>query len=85
MNKLNIVATYNLVYNASLMVEEGIGYALGLERLVNTSESSPLCFRPLEPKLEVGLDIVWKKEQFFSPSSKLFLSKLQEKIKRKLI
>ena len=30
--KLNIVATYNLVYNASLMVEEGIGYALSLDK-----------------------------------------------------
>jgi hypothetical protein len=26
-SKPNIVATYNLVYNASLMVDEGMGYA----------------------------------------------------------
>ena len=82
LHKLNIVATYNLVYNASLMVEEGIGFALGLDRLVNTSESSPLCFKPLEPKLEVGLDVVWKKGQIFSKSAKLFLTKIYEKIQR---
>jgi len=85
LSKLNIVATYNLIYSAGLMVEDEIGYALGLDKLIDTSKDSNLCFRPLEPKLEAGLDIVWKKGQIFSPSSKLFLSKLQEKIKRKLI
>jgi len=43
----NIVATYNLLYNASLMVREGIGYALCLDKLVNTDCMSELCFRPL--------------------------------------
>ena len=27
---LNIVATYNLIYNASLMVEAGLGYAISV-------------------------------------------------------
>ncbi len=38
--KLNIVATYNLIYYAALMVEEGIGYALCLDKLVNTTSSA---------------------------------------------
>lgn len=76
--KLNIVATYNLVYNASLMVEEGLGYALCLDKLVNTSESSNLCFRPLKPKMEAHLDIVWKKYQVFSRAADRFLSRVQE-------
>lgn len=75
--KLNIVATYNLVYNASLMVEEGIGYALSLDKLVNTTGNSALCFKPLEPKLEVGLNIVWKKSQVFSKAAKKFLEMLE--------
>ena len=77
LNKLNIVATYNLIYSAGLMVEEDIGYALALDNLVDTSENSNLCFRPLEPKLEAGLDVVWKKGQIFSPAARLFLNKLQ--------
>lgn len=76
--KLNIVATYNLVYNASLMVEEGLGYALCLDKLVNTSKGSSLCFRPLKPKMEVHLDIVWKKYQVFSRAADLFLRRVQE-------
>lgn len=77
--KLNIVATYNLVYNAAIMVEAGMGYAVTLDKLVNISKGSKLCFKPLSPKLESGLDIVWKKYQVFSPAAKLFLEKLQEK------
>ncbi len=75
---LNISATYNLVYNAAIMVDAGIGYAITLDKLINTTNSN-LCFRPLSPKLESGLDIVWKKYQVFSPAAKLFLEKLQEK------
>lgn len=77
-NKLNIVATYNLLYNASLMVEEGVGSALCLDRIIKTTASSPLCFRPLEPKLEVGLNIVWKKYQIFPKAAAKFLESLQK-------
>ena len=78
--KLNIVATYNLIYNATLMVEEGIGYALCLDKLVNTTSASDLYFKPLEPRLEAHLNIVWKKYQVFSNAAKQFLHKLQEEI-----
>jgi DNA-binding transcriptional LysR family regulator len=78
--KLNVVATYNLIYNASLMVDEGVGYALCLDKLVNTSSDSGLCFRPLEPQLESGLLIVWKKYQVFSKAGEAFLQKLQREI-----
>jgi DNA-binding transcriptional LysR family regulator len=78
--KLNIVATYNLLFNASLMVDEGIGYALCLDKIINTSESSRFCFKPLEPRLEANLFIIWKKYQVFSKAAKIFLQELQEKI-----
>lgn len=70
--KLNVVATYNLLYNASLLVEEGIGYALCLDKIINTSNCN-LCFKPLYPKLEVSMSIVWKKHQVFSKASNKFL------------
>lgn len=73
---LNITATYNLIFNAGIMVEAGIGYAITLDKLINTSGN--LCFRPLKPKLESGLDVVWKKYQVFSPAAKLFLEKLKQ-------
>lgn len=75
--KLNVVATYNLIYNAALMVEEGIGCALCLDKLVNTTSASGLCFRPLEPRLDAPLHIVWKKYQVFSKAAQKFLEKLK--------
>ena len=81
-NKLNIVATYNLIYNASLLVEEGSGYALGLDKLINTSGNSKLCFIPLEPKLEVGLTLIWKKYHLFSKATSYFLNQLRKEINK---
>ena len=58
---LQVVATYNLLYSASIMVEEGMGYALCLDRIIRLPEDGPLCFRPLHPAMEVGLNVAWKK------------------------
>lgn len=77
--KLNIVATYNLIFNAARMVEAGIGYALGLDGLMDAAGNRGLCFRPLEPKLESGLNIVWKKYQVFSKAAELFRERLVER------
>lgn len=74
-NALNVVATFNLVYNAAIMIEEGIGHAVILDGLVNTGENSNLCFRLLEPRLEAGLNIVWKKYQVFSSAAEVFARK----------
>ncbi len=74
--ELHTVATYNLIYNASLMVDEGMGYAFTLDKLVNTTGSN-LCFRPLEPRLELGMYLVWKKSQRFSKPAELLLERLQ--------
>ncbi|WP_347549077.1 LysR family transcriptional regulator [Pseudalkalibacillus hwajinpoensis] len=78
-DKLNVVTTYNLAYNAAIMVEEGIGFAVVLDKIVNTSSESNLCFRPLEPRLESGLNIVWKKHQVFSAAADMFIKEIQEK------
>lgn len=80
--QLNIVTRYNLIYNAALMVEEGMGYALTLDGLINTTDDSVLCFRPLSPKLTAGLYLIWKKYQVFSKASEKFLTCLREDLDR---
>lgn len=77
-DKLNIVTTFNLVYNAAIMVDAGIGYAVTIDKIANTSEGSSLCFRPLEPRLDSGLNIVWKKYQVFSSAAEIFLERLRQ-------
>ncbi|MBF0011832.1 LysR family transcriptional regulator [Enterococcus casseliflavus] len=78
LKKLTVVATYNLVYNASKLVEEGVGYGLTLDKLVNFAPDSPLCFRKLSPALESNLDVIWKNTQVFSKASGLFLERMKE-------
>lgn len=74
----NIVATYNLIYNAGLMVEAGMGYALCIDDLINTAGNHPLTFRPLVPKLQSDVYLFSKKYQVFSKAVKLFMNRLQE-------
>ncbi len=78
-SELHIVATYNLLFNASLLVDEGIGYALCFDKLINTNGSN-LCFRPLSPRLEAHGYIVWKKYQVFSKAARAFVDCLNELI-----
>lgn len=78
LKKLTVVATYNLVYNASKLVEEGVGYGLTLDKLVNFAPDSQLCFRELSPALESNLDVIWKNTQVFSKASGLFLERMKE-------
>lgn len=76
-SQLHIVATYNLLFNASLLVDEGLGYALCYDNLINT-QGSNLCFRPFSPRLEARGFIVWKKYQVFSKAANIFLQYLRE-------
>ena len=80
LSRLNIVATYDLIYNASWFVRKGIGYVIALDKIINTAGNSSLCFRPLFPALEAGLCIVWKKYQVFSRASNAFLNKLKKEL-----
>lgn len=82
LEKLNIVATYNLVYNASLMVDEKVGYAITLDKLVNTTGDSNLCFIPLSPKMTVDMYLMWKKFQIFSKASDTFLEKIEKELQK---
>ena len=77
---LNVIFTFNLITTPAMMVEEGVGYAFTFDKLVNTSGDCNLCFRPLEPKFETGLYLVWKKYQIFSKAAKVFLERIQSGI-----
>ena len=78
--KLNIISTYNLLYNASLIAQEGHSYVLCFDNIIYTGTDSLLCFKPLEPKLEAGINVVWRKYQLFSKSSEEFLKLLKEEV-----
>jgi DNA-binding transcriptional LysR family regulator len=75
---LQLPATYNLAFNASLMAEEQMGLVLTLDGLINTSGDSPLTFRPLSPAIAVEMYIAWKKYPVFSSAASLFMEYLKQ-------
>ena len=79
---LNIVATFNLSYNASVMVKEGIGYAITFDKLTDISSDSELCFIPITDVKNSEMKIIWRKYQVLSPIAELLLKELQNEFER---
>lgn len=79
---LNFIGTVNLFYNGSVFVRSGLGCMLVFDRLADTGADSPLCFRPLFPKLENRMYIIWKKYQVFTPIAESFIQYLTERLAR---
>ena len=73
-----IIATYNLIYNAGLMVDAGIGYALCIDNLINTEGNHPLTFVPIKPEVHSDIYLFTKKYQVFSKAAKLLLDRIEE-------
>lgn len=84
LDQLNIIATYDLLFNASVMVREGLGYALGFDNIIYTGQESSLCFRPLSPVLESPMYIIWKKYQVFSPVASVLLEEMKKQFSNTL-
>lgn len=77
---LNIVATYNLAYNASLMVEDGLGIAVCFDSIVNVNSkhNNHLVFVPFDDiNMNIHPILIWKKYQVLSRTSKAFIEELQ--------
>ena len=77
-SRLHVVCHYNLLFNAAIMVEQGMGIALCLDHLADTTEHTGLTFRPLYPQQVNRLRLVWKKYQIFSPAAELFLRRMRQ-------
>ncbi len=71
---LHLEGSFRLSYNASVFVKEGLGYQLTFAGLVNTTPDSGLVFRPLTPRLETKLFLIWNKYQTFTPIAERFLT-----------
>lgn len=74
----NVVATYTLLYNASLLVEQGFGVALCLDGIIATGEGTPFVFVQTELQPAIHTHIIWKRFQPQSRASSLFLRELRK-------
>lgn len=78
LDRMDVIATYDLLFNATLMVRAGMGYAIGFESVVSTGPGSGLCFCPLAPELTSPMNLVWRKYQALSPAAERLLEELRE-------
>ena len=79
-NEVNIAATFNLAYNGAVMVKEGIGYAVVYDKIIDTSESSELCFKQIIGVPYAKMYIMWRKKQTFTWASRQLLKEIQESL-----
>ena len=77
LDELTFVGTVNLYYNGSIFVRAGDAYLLTFDKLANIGNDSELCFRPLAPKLETRMYLIWKKYQVFSPIAERLLDEIK--------
>lgn len=69
--------SFKLSYNGSIFAKAGLGYLLTFDKLIDVSPESGLVFRPLLPRLETKLYLVWKKYQTFTPIADRFLDRIK--------
>ena len=79
MDALHLEGSFRLSYNASLFVREGLGFLLTFDRLIDTGPESGLAFRPLTPKLETKIYLIWRKYQAFTPIAERLLAELKSR------
>lgn len=72
-----IVGTYSLMFNATLMVQDGVGYAFGLKGLADTSETSGLSFVEISHSEKSYIYLIWKKYIVMTKAAKAYLDFLQ--------
>jgi len=77
LNLDKLVSSINLAYNAGLLAQQKIGYALTLDSIINTSSESNLCFVPFQPILVAKHNIVWRKSHHFSKTAEIFMKELK--------
>ncbi|MBP3793122.1 MAG: LysR family transcriptional regulator [Ruminococcus sp.] len=78
----HIAAEYNLIYNASVMVREGMGCAITLDKLINVSGDSELCFVPFDPPMEAVCHFIWKRYPVFTKAANTFLEKFKSVLEK---
>ena len=78
LSELNVVATCDMVHNASLLIRAGMGYMFTFE--VFHLNDDALCCRPLNPPMQAKMVLIWKKHQTLSRASQKFLESIKKRL-----
>lgn len=72
---LNIVSTFNLLYNSAVLVQNDVGIALCLKLNCHYDHLKSI---PLHPTLELGSVLAWKERQVFSAATAAFIEYIKK-------
>ncbi len=78
-DKINYIATYNLIYNVKQLVHSGLGIAIGISGLIDDYEDNEIRFIPLKPEIKMGCVLVWKKDRYKSKTVDTFINDVLER------
>ena len=77
----NIAATYNVVNGSpTKFIKSGLGFYLTTEDLLPAVLEQDVCFRPLNPPLEIHYALIWKRTVFLSKAAEIFLRELKQSL-----
>lgn len=77
-DELNIVGTFNLLYNAYVLAAAGVGHVIALGGVINPTPESGLVWLPLHPKLECDITVAWDRTRRLSPAAERLIALLKE-------
>ena len=67
--KLDVVANYNLIYNAAVFVEAGLGAAICIDGMIPQEFAECVVFRPFAPALVSDIYLAWRRNAALSPAA----------------
>lgn len=74
----NIAATYNVVNGSpTKFIKSGLGFYLTTEDLLPAVLEQDVCFRPLNPSLEIHYALIWKRTAFQSKAAEMFIKEIK--------
>ena len=78
--KLNIIATHDIINNAAVFVENGIYNAVTLEVTAKDYNTENLCFLPIYPEVTTKSSLSWKKNYNFSVTVQRFIDFIKQEL-----
>ncbi len=73
---MHIIGSFNLIYNASLMVSSHLGQAITIKDIA--PRLPHLIWKPITPEINAKLVLIWKKYEVMTPLHQLFLDEIRK-------
>ena len=77
--KLDAVANYNLIYNAAIFVESGLGAAVCIDGMIPQEFAERVVFRPFAPALVSDVYLAWRRNAALPPAANALLAAIRAK------